>query len=201
VVDWVLEKNMMTCNTDSTTRINRATGGLRAPDITISHSNIFHQIEGRTMECMGSDYLPILIQVECKIKALKENPTTPLRWKTKEVNYKAFSQEVESKIGEAADNMEKSLKQMTTFFTSTIKETAEKHIGKIKRRGSGREWLTPEIKSAIKNRNRLRRDVHNNREEWVNECRRVQDLGKVAKEERWKNFIEETDWKGDTSTA
>ena len=52
-----------------------------------------------------------------------------------------------------------------------------------------KEWLSRDICEAIRLRNRLRRNIKNNRKEWITACREVQIMIRVSKEERWKDFI------------
>ena len=48
-----------------------------------------------------------------------------------------------------------------------IIEAANRHIGKKKITTENKAWLTPEIREAIKERNRLRKTLIDNREEWT----------------------------------
>ena len=52
--------------------------------------------------------------------------------------------------------------------------------------------MTKDVKAAIKKRNRLRRDIKNNRREWMESCKAAQEEIRKAKTESWKEFLEES---------
>lgn len=69
-----------------------------------------------------------------------------------------------------------------TRFNRTLTEVAHKTMSKVKQGKRLKPWLTLTVKAAIKRRNRLRKEVQSNREEWVAACQKSAKLVKEAKE-------------------
>ena len=51
--------------------------------------------------------------------------------------------------------------------------------------------MTPTVQGLIKKRNALRRTTKSNRREWLEPCKEAQEVIQKAKEESWKEFLEE----------
>ena len=51
--------------------------------------------------------------------------------------------------------------------------------------------MTPTVKAAVKRRNRLRREVQTKRKEWLEACKEASAEIRKAKEECWKDFLED----------
>ena len=69
-------------------------------------------------------------------------------------------------------------------FTGILIQAANKHVGKVKPGKKTKLWLTPPVKAAIKQRNRLRRMVKTHRREWINQCKTVKEEIDKAKEDK-----------------
>ena len=65
IVDWVIQRELQCVNDGSPTRINRATGGLSTPDITLVTSGLQTKTKWTTVKdtSMGSDHQPIIIEL------------------------------------------------------------------------------------------------------------------------------------------
>ena len=75
------------------------------------------------------------------------------------------------------------------FLNEAMLSAAKAHIGKVKTSTNGKEWLSRDIREAIRLRNRHRRNIKEKRKEWITACREVYIMIRVSKEERWKDFI------------
>ena len=64
------------------------------------------------------------------------------------------------------------------------------HVGKVRPARQTRQWMTREIRNLIKERNRLRRDVGQNRERWLNICHEIRKKSREAREQCWREFLE-----------
>ena len=201
ITDWLLTNNFQVCNDGSATRVNRGTGGISSPDITLASSRWAAKCEWITTECLGSDHLPILLLIDCRMKTSKIHPEEGLRWKTKDVDYSEFTRATEELFMHWEPTVGESLDMENKRFSNIMLEVAREKIGKIKVRNTGRDWMNSELRTEIKKRNTLRRTVANNREEWVNQCKKVQQMVAATKEEKWVSFIEDMDWSGDTTIA
>ena len=67
----------------------------------------------------------------------------------------------------------------------------KKHVGKIKPGGKRKSCITPPVRAAIRRRNRLRKDMRNNREEWKEAAKEVKSLKLEAREQAWKEYLDE----------
>ena len=191
--DWLADYNFSIMNDGSATRINAGTGGLSAPDVTMVHNDWLDKVEWSTAECMGSDHLPIVVTVDCPVTTLK-SPTSELRWNWSKANFAGFTRDVDASVLAAPPSIAlSSLDFRNKFLTDAIMEAAKANIGKVKATKNGKEWMSREIREAIRHRNQLRRDIGSRRRDWVSACREVQHRIQCSKEERWREFISEPD--------
>ena len=76
-----------------------------------------------------------------------------------------------------------------------ITNAAKKNVGKTK---PGKvSWVTPAVRDAIKKRNKLRKNVSNNRKEWLDACQEARMAINHAKEEAWRGVLEDSSTTGD----
>ena len=95
IEDWMMVKNFAIANDGSATRVNAGTGGSSSPDVTLLHDSWIDKVEWTTIDCMGSDHLPILINIECQVSSLKPILTKELRWNWNKADFNGFSLYVE----------------------------------------------------------------------------------------------------------
>ena len=200
IEDWLLNNNFSVVNDGSATRVNVGTGGKSAPDITLVHSSWLEKVEWSPTECMGSDHLPILVTIDCQIEALKVKRVMELRWNWKRADMVGFATKVDDTLRSLNENHSKSsLEVRASHLNRIILESAASSIGKVKASSNSKQWLTREIRDAIKKRNRLRRYIADKRVEWVEACREVHLLIRIGKEERWKEFLSDAEMSSDPS--
>ena len=84
-------------------------------------------------------------------------------------------------------------KRETMDPVEAMLSAAKVNIGKVKATTNDKEWMSREIRDAIRTRNHLRRDIVVNRREWISACRKVQLLSRSSKEDRWREFITSAD--------
>jgi len=82
-------------------------------------------------------------------------------------------------------------------FNSVLINAAKEHVGKYKRGPRSNDWITSEVRAAIKKRNRLCRQGSSKREEWVEACREAHRLAAEAKEQSWIDFVEDLEHNAD----
>ena len=117
---------------------------------------------------MGSDHLPIVMSVDCQIVTLQPPPITELRWNWKKADFVGFSKKVDDTIRNAPISLEEApIDVHTRFLNDAMLSAAKAHIGKVKASTNSKEWLSKDIREAIKLRNRLRRSIASNRKEWI----------------------------------
>ncbi len=87
VEDWVISRNISILNNGAPTHVNRATGGLSIPDVTMVNSTWATKAEWAVGEDPRSDHLSITIAISCQVP----NPSVThrrARCNTKEVTWK-----------------------------------------------------------------------------------------------------------------
>ena len=201
IEDWMMEKNFAIANDGSATRFNACTGGSSSPDVTLLHDSWIDKVDRTTIDCTqctGSDHLPTLINIECQVSSLKPILTKELRWNWNKADFNGFSLYVEDAMKEIQNDIAAaSMDARMNFLNDIIIEAAYKFVGKVKYSSNDKVWLTREIRTAIKARNKLRRSIAINRSEWTIACRAVKDLIKVNKEERWIGFLADSEHNAD----
>jgi len=70
-------------------------------------------------------------------------------------------------------------------------KTATKHVGKTKQGKKAKPWMKPPIRAAIRRKNALRRKIKTERKEYLEACAELREMIKKAKEESWKEVLEE----------
>ena len=51
--------------------------------------------------------------------------------------------------------------------------------------------MTPHVQAKIRTRNRLRRKIYQNQQEWINACREATEANNEAKTESWKGLLQD----------
>ena len=186
VEDFMIEENLSVLNDGCATRINPGTGNGSTPDVTLVGKNWSGKTTWDLDEDLGgSDHLPIIISINAKVSVM---PATmrPARWRING-NWDDFANEVEEEMDTVPP--ENNLKKRVMRFQDILTKAANNHIGKSKRGAKTKIWMTPEIRAARQKRNRLRKGMPQNREEWVEACRETAALESKAREETWKEIL------------
>ena len=79
-------------------------------------------------------------------------------------------------------------------FTALVIEAASATVPRTKPGKNTRCCITPELRQLISKRNRLRRNLHQNKNEWLEICRNVRDKVAAARKNQWVEFIEEVEY-------
>ena len=130
------------------------------PDISLCGSDWENKIKWSITESMGSsDHNLILLEVNTEVK---HNPVFQgqAKWKSRGVDWKPFTDEMDerSTSWEHSSNVHEEVRS----FVKDIIETGKKHFGKAKPGKNSKVWLTPLVRAAILQRNKLRRKVNKN---------------------------------------
>ena len=115
--------------------------------------------------------------------------TTPFRsrWKSKNVDWSSYRQAVEEQI--PADRSHLSDSECIVVFNDIVMEAGNVHVGKTKPSRT-KFAMNPKIKTLVKKRNQLKKDISTRRAEWVEANRDVRRAKAEAKEEAWIEFVE-----------
>ena len=188
ILDWILDNDLHILNDGSATRNSRITGNDSTPDISLCGSNWSAKTSWRLAEPIGSsDHLPIFIELNHKIHY---KPVVPKAagWRRNDVDWSCFTNEIESKMSSLPDEPNLSLR--VSRFNDIIISAAKIHVGRSKPSKKSKPWMTPHVRTKIRTRNRLRRTIHQNRQEWINACREATEAINEAKTESWKDLLQ-----------
>ena len=86
---------------------------------------------------------------------------------------------------------ESNLSLRVSRFNDILISAATTHVGKSKPSRRSKPWITPHVRAKIRNRNRLRQTIHQNRQEWIDACREATEAINEAKTESWKNLLQD----------
>ena len=187
IEEWMADSDLLCANDGTPTRINRGTTGESSPDTFLVHTRWRSRTEWTVGECLGSDHLPMVITLRCRVGLFPQAPK-PARWKTKNVNWNTFNDALESEVAlwEILPTVRASAKR----FKEAIMEVGKAHVGKTKSGKSKKVGLSPRVRLLVKKRNNLRKLVHTLREEWVAACGEVASAVEQEKEKSWTEFVE-----------
>ena len=186
---WIMDHPMAALNSGDDTRLNRATGGLSAPDVSLVHNSLLAGAEWKVLPLLGSDHHPILITLEASPVVVKECESK-LRWDWRNANWEEYGSAVDLAVAEAQSGMgQASMEEKIKILQESMDNAAKTHIGMVRVKSEGRNWMTPELRAAIRRRNWLARRIATHREAWLEACREVREKTSSAKSESWRSFV------------
>ena len=97
--------------------------------------------------------------------------------------------EVKSKINNLLN--EPNLSPRISCFNDIVISAATIHNGKTKPIKKCKPWMTPHVRTKIHNRNRLRRTIHQNRQEWIDACFEATEAINKTKTESCKDLLQD----------
>ena len=196
--NWMAAKDMCTINDGTRTHIDYSTKKREktgtAPDITFVHPTLLDRMTWEVVNDLGSDHLPIMITYMDDIPTVNNKPT--YKWRIKDADWESFRQTVEKGIPnnygqKNVDKVEKALRK-------AILKGGNQHVRKRKITQKNKSCLTTEIKELCKKRNKLRKTVSNNREEFIQVGREIAKKTKEERAKRWKEYVNELNRKSDS---
>ena len=192
LLDWCIDKELNIINDGSPTRVSRGTGNESTPDVSLSGSSWNNKLSWKVDEPIGSsDHNPIIMEVNAKIKHVSALDRSA-KWKSKGVDWQAFTEEVENNITDLEAARLQPLKVRISNFNKAILDAAKLKVGKTKPSRNSKPWMNRTVREKIAERNKLRKKVRTHRQEWLTACREVKEEIAKAKEESWREFLEES---------
>ncbi len=95
--DWVIAHSASVLNDGTETLLNRATGDLSSPDVSLAHPSLADETEWTVGKGPGSDHLPITIELRCQTPVASD-PQKRARWNIRDAYWQAFSEAVEESV-------------------------------------------------------------------------------------------------------
>jgi hypothetical protein len=157
--EWILDNELISLNDGSKTKVNCAATGESAPDITLVHNSLVAGATWKWLKTQGSDHYPLLCDVDMTYSHLAELDSK-LKWDWRNADWENFQKEVEQIVSYVRPcDLRWSLKKRVTLFGEAMLEAAKNHVGMVWVQNSGRCWMTPALKVAMKRRNLLGRTI------------------------------------------
>ncbi|UYV76318.1 hypothetical protein LAZ67_14000008, partial [Cordylochernes scorpioides] len=164
----------------------------QALDISFSSPDIFHKCKSQILKSIGSDHLPILIEISTKTKtsSIKEK-----FWNFKKANWNLYQQNTNEGFRKAPTRI-KDLEQNWISFKNTIIKAAKVSIP----RGNIKKWIpnythqAKDIQTLITKRNELQKKYTQNQTNCRTELNivnaKIKRLYVNMKREKWKQTCE-----------
>ncbi|UYV65644.1 hypothetical protein LAZ67_3004944 [Cordylochernes scorpioides] len=164
----------------------------QALDISFSSPDIFHKCKWQILKSIGSDHLPILIEISTKTKtsSIKEK-----FWNFKKANWNLYQQNTNEDFRKAPTRI-KDLEQNWICFKNTIIKAAKVSIP----RGNIKKWIpnythqAKDIQTLITKRNELQKKCTQNQTNCRTELNivnaKIKRLYVNMKREKWKQTCE-----------
>ncbi|UYV73759.1 hypothetical protein LAZ67_11000775 [Cordylochernes scorpioides] len=164
----------------------------QALDISFSSPDIFHKCKWQILKSIGSDHLPILIEISTKTKtsSIKEK-----FWNFKKANWNLYQQNTNEDFIKAPTRI-KDLEQNWISFKNTIIKAAKDSIP----RGNIKKWIpnythqAKDIQTLITKRNELQKKYTQNQTNCRTELNivnaKIKRLYVNMKREKWKQTCE-----------
>ena len=105
------------------------------------------------------------------------------------MDWSCFANDVESKMTNLPHEPNLSLR--VSRFNEILISAATTHVGKSKPSKRSKPWMNPHVRAKIRTRSRLRRTIHQNRQEWIDACREAAEAINEAKSESCKNLLQD----------
>ena len=188
IFEWAIEKNLGVLNEGDATRLDPSNLDPSVPDITLVDPKWQSKCTWSVGEDIGgSDHLPVIIKVNSAVATQKITNRRP-KWKSN-VDWAPFTASVEETIEECLRCP--TMKDTISEFVRILTDAGKTHVGKVKPGGRRKTCITPKVRQAIRKRNRLRKQISRNRAEWREACSEVKQLKLEARENAWKEYLED----------
>ena len=110
------------------------------------------------------------------------------RRKSSGVAWKAYTKAIESSV--KLLELRQNLKELSEEFKNIITDAAERHVGKTKPPKGKVSWVIQAVLGTINKMINMRKNVSNNRKEWLDSCQVTIMVINHAKEEAWRGVLE-----------
>ena len=187
IQQWMEETGRASLNDGTATRYARYQQGpgCSVPDLTIVGSSETDHFTWTTMNELSSDHLPLLITWN-KPVAVEEGKRF-VKPNFRKANWPLYQSLVEGEIKQMDPNLD--APRRLEALVNILKAAAETAVPKKVLRKDEPPWMNAELKALTRERNKLRRDMRNNRQEWVKTNRLVLEKTKEARRAIWQSHL------------
>jgi ribonuclease HI len=188
IEDWLTDAHLF-CISDphQPTRIPRSGGKHSSPDTTLVGSFLLNTATWRVGPLLGSDHFPQLITLlPQSVDAPNQGNKKKLTFSLKHADWNVFAEQLDIAIADCSCT---SLGARAKEFSAAILKAAKKAIPMKAAKPSKRKAVwSAEIATAVSLRNKLARDMHNNRAPFLLQCATVRELVAAEQLKRWREF-------------
>ena len=191
---WLDNSNLHVLNDGTPTRRGYDTGKTSTPDISLCSHNIIMRTDWKVLDSIGSDHLPIQIDIRTRRQWKRINQRHRLC--VKKSNWARFNEVVTFKLEEWEEEPPRNIKLAESQFTAAIREASNTAIPQGARIRPGKAWWSADIDDLIRRRNTARKTAHvsnESKETWKNLSKEVKTTIKKKKRETWRAFVETLD--------
>ena len=107
------------------------------------------------MEDLGSDHMPIIIEVKHENTQRHAMKQRRARWKRTKADWGSFTEQIEKKLESAETPEPVSFPQKVANFNKLLVQAGYDHVSKTSPKNND-SWMNPTIRGALKKRNLLR---------------------------------------------
>ena len=187
VCDWCLENKFTILNDGSTTHVNRGNGNESSTDVTLASDELAVDCKWRTIEGLGSDHKPIIIEIRGNRDGREEKKG--LAWQWRKADWKKYEKEVELNLENWNPNMK--LAKKIRKLNEAILSAAKVSIPLKKVSMYNRPFWNEDLEKMDKERNKLRKEGREKLDEWKEANHKLETKIKEEKAKFWKEFVEE----------
>ena len=198
---WMSGEGLCALNDGAATRVNKATGGLSTPDVSLMHSVWLGRVDWCCLDPLDSDHFPILCDIGLGVQFMQEE-APKLRWNWNSADWSGYRSAVELAVQQfRVRETPPGLSDMVALLTEAMLDAARVHVKMVRITSRPLPWMTPELAGAIRLRNTLGRDLSLNRDAWIDACQQVRTMVADIKAQRWRSFVESLQDHSDSSRA
>ena len=203
--EWALDHELVSLNTGNATRINPATGGLSAPDVTLVHAGLERRCQWCVIDdSMGSDHLPLEVLVGgCRIRIdRRRRLLSRPQWKA--TNWEAFQEALDKELRARPGPFDSAASASSALVESL--SFAVSHSVPSSRRPFPKWWWSNECTCAVEERRRYRRIAARTRdpadcERWREARRQACKTIAAARQNAWKDYASKLNMRSDSSAV
>ena len=194
--EWMADNLWQAYNTGAPTYISPINGAGSAPDISLGHASWNGRVKWRLAPSIGSDHLPILVDLETGPPGNNQRPRA--RRNHKRANWPRFKQEIDAALRETGLREEDSVEEWNRVFSNCIHTAAARSVPK----GAyprPKWWWNERCSEAVQDHRRaLAASARNpNNAEAAEASRRAREKAdqtiREVKTTAWNSFVETLD--------
>ena len=176
--------------------MDRRTGRESVTDWSLASETIMGRCQWKTLQELGSDHRPILIEVSSEREKVQRKKV--LTWAWKKAKWEIFTEVMEEKTREAQGE---TVKQKVEWLTQSMLEAANEAIPKKKVSRYNRPFWDEELQALTQRRDVLRKDIRNHLEEWKEANKEIKDQVTEKRRKFWRSYVETMDESADSKKA